>query len=185
MKTTIILGLTLFVAVLFCSFDDGKLINRPTTSAAVPPDSILTYRPNTAVCLDSVIKSIERYNRIAGFVFGKLGASQSDLIRAYTIPKRDLLGVLGADTSTYVSFLHCRVYLGLDSIPVKKGYELKYKLFMVPVYEGNDFILYCPKSKGNNDTLIPFAYDLITPCPNSCDYGSPLYTFSERPPIIR
>lgn len=87
--------------------------------------------------------------------------------RAFNIGYQDLLGVLGIngpDTNTVkplLKFFKCRAYIGL--------FDDSLHLYMTPVNiaNGKDSILMI-----NGRQVV---YDLITPCPNTCDPSSILY----------
>ncbi len=99
---------------------------------------------------------------------------------AYFIPKYDLEDML---TKFGNDVIGIRLYPALDLYNIFKVDDPNstdsaafLKVYGVPVnVYGRDTI---PQSYGSNPTDVvgQFAYDLTTPCPNTCDDGSPLYT---------
>lgn len=181
MKTTIILGLIMLVTLSF-SFHTIEKEKEPLNADSNRVNDTVS-EPQTAVNLDVAQESIRRYVRIAGELYTHNNASQDSIVRAFTIPSTDLLGVLGKYTSncdsTKYKYTSCRVYLGLDSIPIAKGsFLFKNRLFMIPVDSNNLDVnmFYRTINVDTKDTTITqFVYDLITPCPKTCDELSPLY----------
>ena len=93
-----------------------------------------------------------------------------DMARAFTIGSKDMLQVMGLDTSTTCGFDSCRAYLGL-------GKNQNFKLYLTPVKNGKDqFFSHFGGTKSNPDRNC-YVLDLIAPCPKTCDTESPLYTF--------
>lgn len=105
--------------------------------------------------------------------------------KAFTIRAIDLFDALGMPyDSSVCTYTHIRVYMGYQ----KAGHN--FKLFIVPVKDaslnppiisaGIDYLLDSqghavppqPWPKGGNSRQ--FVLDLNTPCPSTCDMGSPL-----------
>ncbi|MAX81692.1 MAG: hypothetical protein CL843_16140 [Crocinitomicaceae bacterium] len=84
--------------------------------------------------------------------------------QAFTIGRDDLLNALGvtSDCTVITEFNSVRCYMGIDNNAVAH-------LYIVPVdQEGHDVI---PEGTDNQQ----YVYDLVRPCPNTCDMNSPLY----------
>lgn len=94
-------------------------------------------------------------------------------IRAYTLNRADLFGILGVTSVPDCKYDRCRVYIGMDS-------SNKFKLYMTPT-------VLKPVSRGSVDSVYVdtflydaihktyFVYDLNAPCPSTCDKTSKLY----------
>lgn len=99
-------------------------------------------------------------------------------IRAYKISALDMMEVMGIDTvAVQPRYTSCRAYLGLDP-------EGKFRMYLTPV-ENNVDMFFCPTdSVACPAKPTSYVLDLIAPCPNTCDYTSPLYTFVKPKPSL-
>lgn len=135
------------------------------------------------VSLDMAVKAISKLETIV----------PNTPTRAFTVNAYDLLGALGY-TNDQIELLiesyplpntHARLYLGAAHTTTNKP-ELKLYLVPVtganispsnPVVAGTDQI---PNGDFQSEKGAPvqkgeYVYDLIAPCPGTCDYSSPLY----------
>ncbi|QNR24549.1 hypothetical protein [Croceimicrobium hydrocarbonivorans] len=104
---------------------------------------------------EGVITEEEAVNRTTAWREGFLGQTLN--IRAFNIPKSDLVGLLSEDGVASV-----RAYLGYNA----NNPNNKFNLLLVGVdSNGDDMINY---DNGN------YIYDFTTPCPAMCDQYSPL-----------
>lgn len=98
-----------------------------------------------------------------------------DMVQAFTISSTDMLKVLGLNPIKYkdsCDFSSCRAYLGL-------GNSNNFKLYLTPVQDNKDYFWYGNDIRHLNASETvqdnSFVYDLIAPCPKTCDTGrSPL-----------
>lgn len=131
------------------------------------PDSLVKYPLKEAQqCIRNYIANAR-----------KSGIKEENIIRAYTVKAKDVIDALGVTTkdgseigSTYS---HFRAYIGQQP-EIENFSKYTYKLFLVPVKEndnGDEFIDVIP-TEANGEA---YVYDFNTPCPNSCDFSSPLY----------
>ena len=125
--------------------------------------------PANAVTLDSATTAISRY---ADYLITTFHLNTNDSLkntflssapRAFLIHKSDLEGVLGGCKPEGQSpFPAARAYLGMDA-------SMKIHLYMTPT------VLSTQAQNVFNDTLlstasgVQYVYDLILPCPNTCD----------------
>lgn len=111
--------------------------------------------------------------------------------KAFTIHAEDFLEALGYTQQQIIDinanyplpYHHARLYLGLDTT------QNSLKLFLVPVAGADINPASAVQLAGNDQipqgayqgyvqsavTYGPHVYDLIAPCPGTCDYSSPLY----------
>jgi hypothetical protein len=98
------------------------------------------------------------------------------IVRAFTVKAQDVIDTLGMsvdqDGNIICKYDFFRAYIGQEPAVEKLNLAEMFKLFLVPVVEDE---------KGSRD-IIPadpdgrqYVYDFNTPCPNSCDYRSPLF----------
>lgn len=98
------------------------------------------------------------------------------IVRAFTVKAQDVIDTLGMSVdqngNIICKYSHFRAYIGQEPAVEKLNIEELFKLFLVPVVEDEN---------GSYD-IIPvdadgkkYVYDFNTPCPNSCDFKSPLF----------
>lgn len=96
-----------------------------------------------------------------------VGTAYMPTIRSFNISDTDLVQLLGLDTSilSQCTFKAVRAYIGIKGAVADSNFHL----FLTPIDQnGNDTILV-----DNNNNR--YVFDLTTPCPNTCDFTSPLY----------
>lgn len=128
---------------------------------------------------DSAIVDIASFDSLCAVHF----PPNAQPAKAFTISAIDLLSALGMPfDSTACKFDYVRVYMGYNP-------QHQFKLFVVPVEgthigtpkdnAGRDCLLNAnghavlPRP-GSNDSTDLYVLDLNTPCPSTCDMGSPL-----------
>lgn len=156
MKTTFIKSLLMLCMALLTACTQNDLV---ITAPVAPPH---------AIPLTDGLSYIRMYHHYCK----QRNLDEQTVFRAASIARPDLLGIMGIDTtscgkSVTFGFYRARAYVGYDTVAAQ------FHLIFTPVIEdsteaGRDSIL--TDAKGN-----PFVYDLTTPCPNTCDYSSPLY----------
>lgn len=107
----------------------------------------------------------------------KSGIKDENIIRAYTVKAEDVIDTLqiksgdgGVLASTYS---HFRAYIGQQP-EIENLSKYTFKLFLVPVQQdanSGEYIDIIPTEENGE----AYVYDFNTPCPNSCDFSSPLY----------
>ncbi len=148
------------VSLIICSCKDTK----KEQSTYKLPDEL----PANAVTLDSATTAISRY---ADYLIKKFHLNNDSLKsvflssapRAFLIRKSDLMGVIGGcKPDGSISFPAARAYLGMDA-------SMNIHLYMTPTISTTE------AQNVFNDTLlatargVQYVYDLILPCPNTCD----------------
>jgi len=101
------------------------------------------------------------------------GIPEDKIIRCFTVKSEDVIAALEMKiTQNEMKYHSFRAYIGLQTNELVTDL---YKLFLVPIdIYGNDVI-----KKGKVDGYpdeISYVYDFNTPCPNTCNVSSPLYT---------
>ncbi|WP_300665262.1 hypothetical protein [Fluviicola sp.] len=124
------------------------------------------YLSSTAneVHIDAAIDNLKAFNK------------KYNYLRAYKISAMDMMEVMGIDTlTTQPRYTSCRAYLGLDT-------EGKFRMYLTPVENNVDLFFNPMDSVACPAKTSSYVLDLIAPCPNTCDYTSPLYTFIKPKP---
>lgn len=125
---------------------------------------------------DPIKEAQEDVRHFVDSVVGKFHVRyEYDFVRAFTISAKDMLEVMGLDTNTVCNYYACRAYLGLD-------HDNQFKMYLTPVdvENGRDLFLNHNRDRATTDVdSFSYVLDLIAPCPNTCDYNSPLYNFSK------
>ena len=166
MKKVTFIGLAIFGLSMAFTGCKGKTEPAPHAEEEVVTSNDITY--DDTVHLSTAQKDISYYVGICIKEFG-----DEVPIRAYTINKADLYGVLGVKSIPNCKYETCRAYIGMDE-------DNKFKLFMTPTVK-------VASAKGSSDSIyvdqIPydsihntyFVYDLNAPCPSTCDKSSKLF----------
>jgi hypothetical protein len=95
--------------------------------------------------------------------------TSDDVVRAYSVKQADALAALGVTGDYTTPYDYFRAYIGIAEVSLDGKVVDQYKLFLVPIADDEtDVIL--EDEDGNR-----YVYDFNTPCPNTCDFGSPLY----------
>lgn len=129
------------------------------------------------VSLDAAESSIFALGEVWRHTLDSLGISQDSVLptQSFTISANDLIGVLGPNNQQKMkelcSYNAVRAYLGWIQAPDGSS---NLHLYITPIDQnGQDVILSTTDGE-------KFVYDLTTPCPNTCDITSPLYTAFTR-----
>jgi hypothetical protein len=127
------------------------------------------------------LKRAERCIGLYKNLMKKIGIPKDDVVKAFTVRTQELLEAVEAEVDKegkiIYHFDHVRVYLGLsDEAKPEKERPSDFKMFLVPVdAKGCDVIPGRLKGKGKSNEEQEYVYDLIAPCPNTCDTTSDLY----------
>lgn len=145
---------------IICSCNNTKKEH----SVEQSPDEL----PTNAVPVDSATAAIERY---ANYLITTFNLDAHDSLktvffsstpRAFLIHRSDMIGVLG-DYKSETAFPAARAYLGMTG-------SNQMHLYMTPTVQ-----VINNTDTAFNDTLlstasgVQYVYDLILPCPNTCD----------------
>jgi hypothetical protein len=112
------------------------------------------------------------------FMVGMFKVPQDQVVKAFTIHSDELLEAMGFHGDEIPHMLEgkykgVRVYIGLDDEATSGEQAGDFKMFLVPVNsEGKDVI---PGKNSIKNDESEYVYDLIAPCPNTCDIESELY----------
>jgi hypothetical protein len=119
------------------------------------------------------------------FMQDKLKVPEADIVKAFTLHADELLDAIGipedARSKIKCKYEHVRVYVGMNDEATGGEKPSDFKLFLVPVegivdgYNGGKDVIPHKKKSQNDEGEDEYVYDLIAPCPNTCDTDSPLF----------
>jgi hypothetical protein len=148
------------VSLIICSCKDTK----KEQSTYKLPDEI----PATAVHVDSATAAIGRYADYLITTFhldndSLKNAYLSTTPRAFLIHKSDLVGVLGGcEPDKNSPFPAARAYLGMNA-------SNEMHLYITPTVLKTGAITIYDDTLLSTTSGVQYVYDLILPCPNTCD----------------
>lgn len=165
MKKTILIASVLLNVVLAILVIIPFTSKEEVTKEEVKDTVHKYYSSNTAneVNINAAIDNLENLH------------NYDTLLRAYTISARDMMQVMGMDTTKKPRYTSCRAYLGLDSLG-------NFRMFLTPIKDTKDVFFNPSSTLAGPAKSTSYVLDLIAPCPNTCDTQSPLYTFVKPRP---